>query len=306
MVKKLKIKKLLITLLIITPLLTSFGQKIKVKNEILSIDKKEVGFFVEKKIYERQKQFAILNQQKDTVFKVGREVVFSTLDGEDEIYLYESFSIPNKRIKLGYSIGETEYYLNPKSILRHFLSKGLIDKELNLNEAKLAELLKNKNEFPQDIKEVLDQEKSEMNDLNFISEKAKNGVVSLKKVNSTSKSLKYLYRPNRYYFDTYEVFSSNENEELQIGKVVIRYPEKSASLGDAAPVLSGDISRGIIFVYNLKGGRVARLAEIPFGKLKIYKNNISKEKSEHQLFEYKPILIRTTKLIESLIRQDKL
>lgn len=302
-------KKLLIILLIITPLFVAFGQKVKVKKEVLSINKKEVGFFVEKKIYQRQKQFAILNQQKDTVFKVGREVVFSILDGEDEIYLHEIFSVPNKKIKFNYPIGNG-YYLKAKSIIRHFISKGIIDEQLNLNEVKLKELSQSSFEFPKDIQEVLDKEKTEMNELDFISDKVKDGVISLKKISTTSETLKYLYRPNKYYFDTYEIYSRNENEKLPIGKIVIRYPLKSISLSDlgakGAPTISGDLSQGIIFVYNLKGGRVSRLGESPFGNLRVYSEDINKKAIEHKLFKEKSILSRATKMIEWLILQDKI
>ncbi|WAC02127.1 hypothetical protein N7U66_20515 [Lacinutrix neustonica] len=242
---KIKMKKLLFALLIITPLFSAFGQKVKVKKEVLSINKKEVGFFVEKKTYQKQKQFAVLNQQKDTLFKVGKEVVFSILDGEDEIYLHEIFSVPSKNIKFNYPIGNG-YYLNAKSIIRHFISKGVIDEQLNLDEIKLKELSQNSIELPKDIQEVLDKEKDEMNELDFISDKVKDGIISLKKISSTSEKLKYLYKPNLYYFDTYEVYSSGENNKIQIGKVVIRYPLKSASLGDLGSQGAPTISRRLI------------------------------------------------------------
>ena len=307
--KQIKMKKILIILLIITPLFSAFGQKVKVKKEVLSINKKEVGFFVEKKIYQRQKQFAILNQQKDTIFKAGREVVFSILDGEDEIYLHEIFSVPSKKIKFNYPIGDG-YYLNAKSIIRHFISKGIIDEQLNLDEVKLKELSESSIKFPKEIQEVLDKEKSEMNELDFISDKVKDGVISLKKISSTSETLKYLYRPNKYYFDTYEIYSRNENEKLPIGKIVIRYPLKSTSLSDlgskGTPTISGDLSQGIIFVYNLKGGRVSRLGESPFGNFRIYNGNINKKAIEHKLFKEKSILSRATKMIEWLVLQDKI
>jgi len=297
------------------PLLTGFGQKVKVKKEVLSIDKKEVGFFVKKKMEDKRKKvFAILNQQRDTLFKVSRDVAYSLLDPV-EVYFYESFSVPSKKIKLNYSIGKSGYYLKPKSILRYFISKEVVDKELIFNEAKLTELGGTNNELPQDIKEVLAQEKLEMKDLDFVSEKIKDGIISLKKINSTSKTLKNIQRPNLYFFDTYEISLSNENEELKIGKVIIRYPLKSTSLADFGakdappPTISPDLTKGIVFIYNLKGGRVAKLGEAPFGKLKIYNGNIIVPSLEHKLYkDYKgeSIINTTTKLIDYLIPRNKL
>lgn len=304
-----KIKQLLLLLLIITPFLTIYGQKVKVKKEVLSIDKIEVGYFVEKKVYEKQKQFAVLNLKRDTIFKVGREVVFSPIDGESEIYLYESLTVPNKNLKLNYPIGDG-YYLNSKSIIRHFMSIGLIDKDLNLDEDKLSTLEQSLDKFPKDIAAVLEKEKQEMNNLDFIADKIEDGQISLKKLSSTSEMLQYLYRPNKYYFDTYEVYSSKDDEKLLVGKVVFRSPLKSASLDElkskGPSTLAGDQSKSIIFVYNNKGGRVARLAKQPFGKLNVYKKNTVENAKEHNLFEEKSILGRATKLVNKLITQGVL
>lgn len=297
----------------------AFGQKVKVKKEHLFINKKDVGFFTEKKVYKRQKQFAVLNKKKDTLFVVGREVIFSLLDGEDEIYLNEIFSIPKKSIKVNYPIGDG-YYFNVKSIIRHFISKGIIDEELNLDEGKLKELVGSKEEYPESIKEVLIKEKEEMKALDYISEKVKEGKISLQKVKSTSKFLDYVYRPNKYYFDEYSIYSeekSNTSEEgkILVGKIIFRYPLATSSfdnLSSKETSINGALSRATVFVYNLKGGRVARLDESPFGTLKVYKNKevfkrkVNGESIVNKLNDNKSTMERAKSLVEWLILQGNI
>lgn len=304
-----KIKELALIIAICIPFCATFGQKVKVKKEVLSIDKVDVGYFVEKDIYQRQKELAILDMQRDTVFKVGSEVIFSVLDGEDEIYKHSIFAVPSKNIRINYPIGDG-YYFNAKSIIRHFMEIGLIDAQLTLNEAKVDELVKQNVVLPEEIATALKKEKEEMNNVDYISEKIADGRISLKKIGTTSETLKYLYRANKYYFDTYEVSSVKDEEKLAIGKVVIRYPLKSTTLDElgskGAPTIAGDLSKGIIFAYNSKGGRVARLGEAPFGEVKIYNGNIVMKRTEHKLFEEKTIVQRANKLVDYLISENKL
>lgn len=304
----------------VLPFCMVFGQKVKVKKEHLYINKKDVGYFTEKKVYERQKQFAVLNKEKDTLFVVGREVIFSLLDGEDEIYLHEIFSIPSKNIKVNYPIGDG-YYLKAKSIIRHFISKGIIDEELNLDEENLNELIVSKEEYPESIKEVLIKEKEEMKALDYISEKVKEGKISLQKVKSISKFLDYVYRPNRFYFDEYDVYSETKNEgsdnqKKLIAKVVLKYPKGMSSFeslkSDKPTVAEANLSRPTVFVYNLKGGRVARLDEPPFGSLRVYKDKeifkrkLNEESIVNELNDNKNMIDRTKSLLEWLILQGRL
>lgn len=298
----------------------AFGQKVKVKKEHLFINKKDVGFFTEKKVYKRQKQFAVLNKKKDTLFVVGREVIFSLLDGEDEIYLNEIFSIPKKSIKVNYPIGDG-YYFKAKSIIRHFISKGLIDEGLNLNEEKLNDLIESREEYSESLREALIKEKEEMKPLDFIAEKNKGGKISLQKVKSTSKFLDYVYLPNRYYFDEYDVYSepkneASDNQKKLIAKVVLKYPKGMSSfesLKSDKPTIAGpDLSRPTVFVYNLKGGRVARFDEPPFGSLRVYKDKevfkrkLNGESIVDELNDNESMIGRTKSLIEWLILQGNI
>lgn len=316
---KMKLKKLSFIMFTLS-FCMAFGQKVKVKKEHLFINKKDVGFFTEKKVYERQKQFIVLNKEKDTVFLVGREVVFSLLDNEDEIYLHEIFSIPSKNIKINYPIGDG-YYLNAKSIIRHFISKGIIDEELNLDEGKLKELVGSKEEYPESIKEVLIKEKEEMKPLDYIAEKVKEGKISLQKTKSTSKFIDYIYRPNKYYFDEYNIYSeekdnTSEEGKVLMGKIIFRYPLTTSSLDNLnsnnITAINGDLSRATVFVYNLKGGRVARFDEPPFGSLRVYKNKeifkrkLNGESIVNELNENKNVLDRVKSLVEWLILQGNI
>ena len=299
------LKKTLLIPIFISLFVNMFGQKVKVKDEVLFINKQDVGFFVKKKIYGLAKQYAIINKKKDTVLKVGYEVIFSPIDGEDEVYSHTILSIPTENFKITYPIRKG-YGFRPKKIIRHFISIGLIDEELNLDKSIIEELKQDYEEYPEEMTEMIEKEKGEIHSLDYIVDKINDGRVYLKKTETTSEVIKYLFEKNLYYFDTYEVYLQNENEELQIGKIVIRYPLASMTLSglgtEQGNKMSGDLSKAIILVYNLKGGRVARLGEAPFEKLVVYKENLFIDRKEHSFFKEKSILTRATKLVDWLIK----
>ena len=285
-------KKLLLVAIFMTPLLIP-AQKVKVKKNVVSIDKIEVGTVTKEKNEHNHRTFTYSNLQGEPVLIFDNVSTPSLLEGKDEAYYYPLLKIPQQNISVYYNT--KGWNITTNTLVKYFVEKGIIDADGKINTSK-AEELKSLPEIPEAVLANLEEEKVQMQNQDFILERdlEKPIIISLKKTKKLD--LKHIRIPdlNSYIFDIYEI----KQDDKILGEVIARYYFSLAETQNKG----GNPS---VFFLNSKGGRIAYINSFPI-LFRVHNGNTEYKKAEMKFLVEKSASKKIRLALEWVVNNNKL
>jgi hypothetical protein len=312
-------------LLLITCLFFSSAsaQKVKFKKGQILINDVHRGFIQTEKSFLTKTKFFFLDLNKDTVFAVGKQSIKSPIDTSDYNFTYDFLRVP-KLNKLVYYPFKGKYWQSDNAILEHFLGLGVINTDLSINESKMIPFLDAQEPaLPAGLVKLLENEKALMVDNDYIAPKivrqnpAEAKMVSIQAVKVKSYKSTYnefILSDSNFFIDEYTIQHTYSNqqtkefESVELGKIVLKIPERYISHLESDPTgaKARETSKAEIFIYNVKGALVARIGPAPFGDLRVYSDNTKIGFMKHGMYEQTNIIERAKGFILALIQRKKM
>jgi len=300
-------KKLLLSFISFT-LISVQAQKIKIKKDIIYIDKQEVGQIHKRKVKDslasrKIKIYEIYDKNKQHVFDVGFKLMASPLYKKEKIYTYYTVKyVPTQKEA---AINDKNFYLGNKKIVKYLYNNSLLDKngvnmdgvEVNINMA---------DSIPAKIKEQIEQEQQKLKDANLIVNREKKDPVFLEYISTENNFSFFRGAPvtTKKYAIYQGVLDPAKNffkRKTLIGYLLIEYPRENTTLRYNDLVFLNINNIAVAKVNTFDYYMYFPYKEIP------YKTRMNAGNEPYStIFKTKSVLDKANMIITDLIKDNRL
>ncbi len=284
------------------------AQKIKVKKDIIYIDKEEVGKIKKRKVEDslatrKFNLYEIYDKNNQHVFDVGMKFMTSPLYHKDKLYTYYTVKyIPTQKEA---AINDNNFYLGKKKIVKYLYDNVLFDQnganmdgiEINIDMA---------DSIPVKVKQELEKEK----------EKIKDGYYIINRVKSDPIFFKYIETNDGFSFlnektvttQKYAIYQGKKDpktgfylRKTLIGYLLVEYPRGNTKMKPQNIVILNTKNVAVAKVNTFDYHMYFPYKEIP------YKKRMNKGNEPYStIFRTQPVLEKANMIILDLIKNNRL
>jgi len=210
------------------------AQKIKVKNDIIYIDKEEAGQMKKRQVEDslatrKFNIYEIYDKNNQHVFDVGMKFMASPIYRKDKLYTYYTVKyVPTQKEA---AINDENFYLGKKKIVKYLYDNVLFDQNgVNMDGVEIN--IEMSDTIPTKIKKEIEKEKQQIQDGYYIINRVKTDPVFLKYIDTTDDFSFLNSKPvTTQKYAIYQGLKDPETgfykRKTLIGYLLIEYPQGS-------------------------------------------------------------------------------